>query len=221
MSGQSHQPSAEDPQNMRSTGNGFGSYEGTSGETTPAASPELASALVGGYLLPQYPWFFNKSTEFLPQGPGSIPIEVEFEAPYDDQDRRKRRTRDDKPVSSHVHSRRRAQNRASQRAFRDRKEKHTKELGQRLEDLELKHQHLMRSYEDLQAKYENAREKLEMLSNDNEIFGDPLDSPTYADSRLMKNGDLNSLFFDESDTFLFHGAPFDLDKQGGPSMLGT
>ena len=79
----------------------------------------------------------------------------------------------------------------------------------------------MQSYEDLQAKYENAREKLEMLSNDNEIFGDQLDSPTYVDSRLMKNEDLNALFFDESDTFLFHGAPFDQDKQGGPSILGT
>lgn len=42
--------------------------------------------------------------------------------------------------------RRRAQNRASQRAFRERKEKHVKGLEHQLEDLYEKHQDLLQSY---------------------------------------------------------------------------
>lgn len=42
--------------------------------------------------------------------------------------------------------RRRAQNRASQRAFRERKEKHVKSLEHQLEDLHEKHQDLLQSY---------------------------------------------------------------------------
>jgi hypothetical protein len=42
--------------------------------------------------------------------------------------------------------RRRAQNRASQRAFRERKERHVKGLEHQLEDLHEKHQDLLQSY---------------------------------------------------------------------------
>lgn len=42
--------------------------------------------------------------------------------------------------------RRRAQNRASQRAFRERKEKHVKGLEHQLEELHEKHQDLLQSY---------------------------------------------------------------------------
>jgi predicted nuclease with TOPRIM domain len=42
--------------------------------------------------------------------------------------------------------RRRAQNRASQRAFRERKEKHVKGLENQLEDLHEKHQDLLQSF---------------------------------------------------------------------------
>jgi predicted nuclease with TOPRIM domain len=45
-----------------------------------------------------------------------------------------------------MHLRRRAQNRASQRAFRERKEKHVKGLERQLEDLHEKHQDLLQSY---------------------------------------------------------------------------
>ncbi|KAL2437189.1 hypothetical protein ABEF95_016734 [Exophiala dermatitidis] len=45
-----------------------------------------------------------------------------------------------------MHVRRRAQNRASQRAFRERKEKHLKGLEHQLEDLHEKHQDLLQSY---------------------------------------------------------------------------
>jgi predicted nuclease with TOPRIM domain len=47
---------------------------------------------------------------------------------------------------SDLKQRRRAQNRASQRAFRERKEKHVKGLEHQLEDLHEKHQDLLQSY---------------------------------------------------------------------------
>lgn len=179
----------------------------------------------GGYLsLSDYPWFSNKTTEYLPPGPGSIPIKVEFEAPYEDRDRRKRRTQDE-AAPTHVHSvsntlfacdyrhradfqqRRRAQNRASQRAFRDRKEKYTKELGERLQELETKHQNLMQSYETLQAKYESAREKLERFL----VEHDDNDSTNMAaQSALLdpSEQDLSALLFDDS-VFLFQETAFE------------
>lgn len=45
-----------------------------------------------------------------------------------------------------ISQRRRAQNRASQRAFRERKEKHVKGLEHQLEELHEKHQDLLQSY---------------------------------------------------------------------------
>ncbi|KAL9100627.1 MAG: hypothetical protein Q9163_004013, partial [Psora crenata] len=53
--------------------------------------------------------------------------------------------------------RRRAQNRASQRAFRERKEKHVQHLERELELLETKHQDLEKSY----VEAEGARAKLQ------------------------------------------------------------
>ena len=45
--------------------------------------------------------------------------------------------------------RRRAQNRASQRAFRERKEKHAQDLQRQLEELEKKHKELLDSHSEL------------------------------------------------------------------------
>jgi len=59
--------------------------------------------------------------------------------------------------------RRRAQNRASQRAFRDRKEKHMRDLEQRLAELEGRHSDLSRSYESLQLEYTSVKQELEKL----------------------------------------------------------
>ncbi|EXJ93742.1 hypothetical protein A1O1_02135 [Capronia coronata CBS 617.96] len=81
-------------------------------------------------------------------------ISVEFNDPtsLDQNDRRKRRSGSsstptkDKDTITNMHLRRRAQNRASQRAFRERKEKHVKGLEHQLEDLHEKHQDLLQSY---------------------------------------------------------------------------
>lgn len=93
-----------------------------------------------------------------------------------------------------------------------------KELGQRLEELEVKHQDLKQSYEDLQAKYESAREKLGMLSTGNESSRDSplgdLDQTCLPDT---KNEDLSALFFYDSNDFLFQGDFFGGDNCVSPS----
>ncbi|KAH6722092.1 putative AP-1-like transcription factor [Leptodontidium sp. MPI-SDFR-AT-0119] len=97
---------------------------------------------------------------------GLIPVELDIEGLYEDHDRRRRKNGTEKTVSSHVHSRRRAQNRASQRAFRDRKEKHMRELEQRLGELEGRHSDLSRSYESLQLEYTSVKQELDKMRKD-------------------------------------------------------
>jgi len=97
---------------------------------------------------------------------GLIPVELDIEGLYEDHDRRRRKNGNEKTVSSHVHSRRRAQNRASQRAFRDRKEKHMRELEERLKELEGRHSDLTQSYESLQLEYSSVKHELDKLRKD-------------------------------------------------------
>jgi len=104
--------------------------------------------------------------------PQTNKIAVEYAGPgtLEDRDRRRRRSgstttaNKDKDSIANMHlvcrrihplntgagltgsQRRRAQNRASQRAFRERKEKHVKGLEHQLEDLHEKHQDLLQSY---------------------------------------------------------------------------
>ncbi|KFY45539.1 hypothetical protein V495_02933 [Pseudogymnoascus sp. VKM F-4514 (FW-929)] len=82
-----------------------------------------------------------------------------------------------KPASSQVLSRRRAQNRASQRAFRNRKEKHVNEVEARLQELEGKYQELLRSYESLQTEYVIAKQQLEMLNAEERLQAQPESEP--------------------------------------------
>ncbi|KFZ10100.1 hypothetical protein V502_08317 [Pseudogymnoascus sp. VKM F-4520 (FW-2644)] len=94
-------------------------------------------------------------------------IELKIEDLYDDVDLRTKRatsTAGANPATSQIHSRRRAQNRASQRAFRNRKEKHVKEVEARLQELEGKYRDLSESYESLQTEYVVAKQELEKLT---------------------------------------------------------
>lgn len=59
--------------------------------------------------------------------------------------------------------RRRAQNRASQRAFRERKEKHVQHLEEQLEDLETKHRTLAKSYTDLDSTHDKLKREVKQL----------------------------------------------------------
>ncbi|CAG8957952.1 hypothetical protein HYFRA_00000294 [Hymenoscyphus fraxineus] len=146
-----------------------GLYDGTSSESS-ASSPLNYNAFdssYGGNGYMSYPTFpMQYSTQDGAAPLGLIPVELEIEGLYEDYDRRRRKNGSEKIVSSHVHSRRRAQNRASQRAFRDRKEKHMRELEQRLAELEGRHTNLSRSYESLQMEYSSVKQELDSLKNE-------------------------------------------------------
>ena len=111
----------------------------------------------------------NNPSAFYTMQHGRIPVEYTGSSTLDERDRRRRRTGStssskDKEVLPNMHlvcylfskctrwtrlihfQRRRAQNRASQRAFRERKERHVKGLEHQLEDLHDKHQDLLQSY---------------------------------------------------------------------------
>jgi bZIP transcription factor len=60
--------------------------------------------------------------------------------------------------------RRRAQNRASQRAFRERKERHVKSLEQQLEDLHQQYEELLHAYEQQKHDYYNLKADFDVNS---------------------------------------------------------
>ncbi|KAF2403302.1 hypothetical protein EJ06DRAFT_526896 [Trichodelitschia bisporula] len=64
--------------------------------------------------------------------------------------------------------RRRAQNRAAQRAFRERKEKHARELESQLADLTGKYRSLEASHSELSAAYDKLRRTIEVLAEEEE-----------------------------------------------------
>ncbi|MCJ1298855.1 hypothetical protein MMC08_001646 [Hypocenomyce scalaris] len=70
--------------------------------------------------------------------------------------------RDEETISS-MHMRRRAQNRASQRAFRERKEKYVQDLQCQLKDLKSRNRKLMQSHTDLDRTNERLQHEVEML----------------------------------------------------------
>jgi AP-1-like factor len=147
-----------------------GLYDGTSSESS-ASSPlhtGFENIYNAGYMAyPTFPYQYPSTDGLTPIG--MIPVELDIEGIYEDHDRRRRKSGgSDKVVASHVHSRRRAQNRASQRAFRDRKEKHMKELEARLTELEGRHSELSRSYETLQVEYSSVKQELERQRRENE-----------------------------------------------------
>lgn len=65
-------------------------------------------------------------------------------------------------------SRRRAQNRAAQRAFRERKEKHAQDLEIQLAALNEKYSKLESSHSELNAAYEKLRKTVELLTEDDD-----------------------------------------------------
>ncbi|KAF2636889.1 hypothetical protein P280DRAFT_552693 [Massarina eburnea CBS 473.64] len=68
--------------------------------------------------------------------------------------------------------RRRAQNRAAQRAFRERKDKHARDLEVQLAALTDKHHRLQSSYSELNAAYEKLRKTIELITQDDDAEGE-------------------------------------------------
>ncbi|KAK7451953.1 bZIP transcription factor [Colletotrichum acutatum] len=88
---------------------------------------------------------------------------IHKQEPLDDHSRRGQSNSDDEENMTPAQSRRKAQNRAAQRAFRERKERHVKDLEAKLANLEAEAQ---------QKSTENERLKREMqkISTENEIL---------------------------------------------------
>ncbi|KAF2094229.1 hypothetical protein NA57DRAFT_47165 [Rhizodiscina lignyota] len=70
--------------------------------------------------------------------------------------------------------RRRAQNRAAQRAFRERKEKHARDLETALSALTEKYRNLETSHSELSAAYEKLRKTIELLTKDDDDGGEDI-----------------------------------------------
>ncbi|TVY55772.1 AP-1-like transcription factor napA [Lachnellula cervina] len=148
-----------------------GLYDGTSSESS-VSSPMNNNNLDNFYNENGYMAYAAFPMQYPVHGEGIaptglVPIELEIDGLYEDYDRRRKKNGGEKIVSGHVHSRRRAQNRASQRAFRDRKEKHMRELEQQLGELEGRHNDLSRSYDSLQVEYTSVKHQLEGLRGEN------------------------------------------------------
>ncbi|KAJ4330456.1 hypothetical protein N0V87_009974 [Didymella glomerata] len=71
--------------------------------------------------------------------------------------------------------RRRAQNRAAQRAFRERKEKHARDLEVQLTAMTEKYDRLELSHTELNAAYEKLRKTIELLTQDVDAEGEDED----------------------------------------------
>ncbi|KAF2002224.1 hypothetical protein P154DRAFT_521057 [Amniculicola lignicola CBS 123094] len=77
------------------------------------------------------------------------------------------------PERQHTTSgRRRAQNRAAQRAFRERKEKHARDLESQLLVMTDKYNKLEISHTELNAAYEKLRKTIELLTQDDDAEGE-------------------------------------------------
>ncbi|PGH00369.1 hypothetical protein AJ79_08221 [Helicocarpus griseus UAMH5409] len=126
----------------------------------------------------------HSSPCYTPSMVGKIPVEYIGSTTLDEHDRRRRRTNasKDKENMSSMHLRRRAQNRVSQRAFRERKEKHLKGLENQLQDIHNKHHNLIQSYtrqtdevQRLNNRIQQLTAELDLLRSSNEdTFNDAL-----------------------------------------------
>ncbi|KAL8932362.1 MAG: hypothetical protein Q9211_006360 [Gyalolechia sp. 1 TL-2023] len=127
---------------------------------------------------------------------------------YEDRRRRKSTTLQDKQAISNMRIRRRAQNRASQRAFRERKEKHVQHLEHELESLEAKHSELEKSHSNLDEANHRLRQEVETLRSEIKTlktFGDGgslLGSPVSHEYDPFNQFDQDG-FFDSTNGFAF------------------
>ncbi|KAI4209905.1 MAG: hypothetical protein LQ351_007190 [Letrouitia transgressa] len=137
-------------------------YDETSTDSSPSPSMFYSSFdNVDCSLYPNHP----DTAQYLEQQAILNSIEfTDLTAPqHEDRRRRKSTTMQDKQTITNMRIRRRAQNRASQRAFRERKEKHVQHLEQELETLETKYQNLSKSHSDLGSVNNKLKQEVESL----------------------------------------------------------
>ncbi|PGH35120.1 hypothetical protein GX50_02042 [[Emmonsia] crescens] len=116
--------------------------------------------------------FGNHSTPYYSPMAGKIPIEYIGSTTLDEHDRRRNKPNNskDKENVSNMHLRRRAQNRASQRAFRERKERHLKSLENKLQDLHSKHQNLLQSYHQRTDEVQLLNSRIQQLTTELDLL---------------------------------------------------
>jgi hypothetical protein len=118
------------------------------------AYPQLPDELNFSYQLPMTPSDFGSADESPYCSPRPRQTELSYPPPQ-------------QPERTHTTSgRRRAQNRAAQRAFRERKEKHAKDLESQLAALTEKYRSLESSHTELNAAYDKLRKTIELLTAD-------------------------------------------------------
>ncbi|KAF2805720.1 uncharacterized protein BDZ99DRAFT_110337 [Mytilinidion resinicola] len=116
--------------------------------------PHMADELNFSYQLPMTPSDFGSADESPYCSPRPRQTELSYPPPQPAE-------------RTHTTSgRRRAQNRAAQRAFRERKEKHAKDLEAQLAVLTEKYRHLESSHGELNAAYDKLRKTIELLTAD-------------------------------------------------------
>jgi len=114
--------------------------------------PHIAEEMNFSYQLPLTPSDFGSADESPYCSPRPRQTELAYSAPAE---------------RTHTTSgRRRAQNRAAQRAFRERKEKHAKDLESQLATLTEKYRNLESSHTELNAAYNKLRKTIELLTKD-------------------------------------------------------
>ncbi|KAK3082281.1 hypothetical protein LTS18_007837 [Coniosporium uncinatum] len=119
----------------------------------PNLFQQFADDLQFGYQLPLTPSEFESADESSYCSPPPLTSELSYPPPATSQEKQ------------HTTSgRRRAQNRAAQRAFRERKEKHARDLEVQLAALSEKHRKLETSHEELNAAYDKLRKTVELLT---------------------------------------------------------
>ena len=112
------------------------------------------------------PATFSQYIEAQPQLINSIEFTDLTRPQMEDHRRRRSTTNQDKETVSNMRIRRRAQNRASQRAFRERKEKHVQHLEAELSELESKHRSLAKSYTDLDSTHAHLKREVKQLQSE-------------------------------------------------------
>jgi len=110
-------------------------------------------------------------------------------------------TRPEQSVANYI-QRRRAQNRASQRAFRERKEKNLKKLEQQLDELEGQYKDLNISYESLQLENLRVKEEVSDLRKVNRsLEASSVTLPSYDLEGDGSNIDILEPFFFDTPSF--------------------
>jgi hypothetical protein len=127
-----------------------------------------------------------------------------------------------------VSQRRRAQNRASQRAFRERKERHVKNLEQQLEDLHQRYEEVLHAYALQKEEIANLRAELQGHYVENGTLQVPHNSPLEFASTVRSqsfDAETDALQFPQTESFTIHSASMtptsNFESQNGGSRAST